>query len=221
MPDQLHVASAPVRDAPPGPPREYSFSGNRVLGDARVQDGNRVRDGGRRGAPPPRPPMASRLPVPGSEPAPPRPAVVTAAAGLWFLAVVAGLVALIVSAVDLAALRTGLLAEARVDDRDASEQELVNGVVLTMATVALVCSVLLLLALLGLRLIDRRRPGAVGTLVATAVLTLLVVGIAQDMVAGGATELDRLSFLAQAALVLPATGVLLVPRARAWLHGED
>jgi hypothetical protein len=176
---------------------------------------NRVRDA----LPPPRPPVTSRLPMPGSVGPPPRPGAMTAAVRLWALVVVAGLVALIVSAIDIQALRAGLLADARIDDRDAAERLLTDGVVVTMTTVALVCDALLLLAVWGLRLAGRRSHAAVRLLVPTAVLTLVVVLIAQSMVAGGATELDRMAFLVQGGLVLPATVALLSRSSRTWLRG--
>lgn len=159
--------------------------------------------------------------MPGTLAPPPRPHVMTAVIGLWSLVIVAGLVALLTSAIDVEALRTGLLSEAQNDDRDATAQELVNGVVVTMTAVALLCDALLLFALWGVRLLCRRRPAAVRVLVATTVLTLLVVAIAQGMVAGGATEVDRRAFLVQLALLLPAVGLLLSRRSRAWLHGAD
>jgi hypothetical protein len=165
--------------------------------------------------------VASRLPLPGSLAPPPRPHVMTAVIALWSLVIVAGLVALLTSAIDAEALRTGLLSEAHLDDRDATAQELNNGVVVTMTTVALLCDAVLLLALWGVRMVWRRRPGAVRVLLVTTVLTLLVVGIAQGMVAGGDTEVDRRAFLVQLALLLPALGLLLSRRSRAWLHGAD
>ena len=159
--------------------------------------------------------------MPGTLAPPPRPHVMTAVIGLWSLVIVAGLVALLTSAIDVEALRTSLISEAHLDDRDATEQELVNGVVVTMTTVALLCDAVLLLALWGVRMVWRRRPGAVRVLVITTVLTLLVVGIAQGMVAGGATDVDRRAFLVQLALLLPAVALLLSRRSRAWLHGAD
>jgi hypothetical protein len=169
--------------------------------------------------PPPRPPVTSRLPMPGSVGPPPRPGAMTAAVRLWALFVVAGLVALIVSAIDIQALRAGLLADARIDDRNAAERLLTDSVVVTMTTVALICDALLLLAVWGLWLVGRRSYAAVRLLVPTAVLTLVVVLVAQSMVAGGATELDRMAFLVQGGLVLPATVALLTRSSRAWLGG--
>ena len=194
MPDQVIAPAAPV----------HTFSGN-VVRDT---------------APPPRPPVESRLPLPGSVSAPPRPRALTAAVRLWALVLVAGLVALVVSAIDLQALRHGLLVDARIDDRSASDYLLVNSVVVLMSTVALVCDALLLLTVWGLRLAGRRRHGAIQVLVATALLTLLAVAVAQGLVAGGATDLDRTAFLVQAALILPATAALLAPSSRAWLRAD-
>lgn len=179
--------------------------------------GNSVRDAG----PPPRPPVASRLPVPGSVGPPPRPFMLTVAVRLWALVLVAGLVALIVSAVDLEALRHDLLVDARIDDRDAAEHLLRDSVIVLMTTIALVCDALLLLAVWGLRLVSRRSRGAVLVLVSTAVLALAAVAVAQSLVAGGATELDRMAFLVQGGLVLLATGALLTRRSRAWLRADD
>jgi hypothetical protein len=187
-----------------------------TIAPAYTFSGNRVRDV----VPPPRPPVESRLPMPGSVGPPPRPAALTLAVRLWALVVVAGLVALIVSALDLAALRHELLVAARIDDRDAAEHLLADGVVVLMTTVALTCDAALLLTVWGLRLAGRRRYGAVGVMVPTALLTLVAVGVAQALVAGGATGLDRAAFLVQAGLVLPATAALLARSSRAWLRAD-
>jgi hypothetical protein len=209
VPDQLYAPAASARDGQADAVREYRVHGNRV------QD-----TGSRPVLPPPRPPVASRLPTPGSVAPPPRPWILTVALGLWVLFVVAGLVALITSAIDLEDLRRGLLSEAHVDDRDATEQELANGVVVTLATIALLCDAALLLAVWGLRLAARRSTATARVLVVAAVLALPAVGIAQGMVGGGATDLDRQAFLVQAALVLPAMAALLARPSRAWLRRE-
>ena len=195
MPDQL---IAPTRPA-------FEFSGNRV----------------RDVAPPPRPPVASRLPVPGSVAPPPRPTLLTVAVRLWALALVAGLVALTVSAIDLEALQHGLLVEARIDDRDAADHLLSDSVILLMTTIALACDALLLLAVWGLRLVGRRSYGAVRVLVPTAALALIAAAVAQAFVAGGATEIDRMAFVVQAGLIVLATAALLTRSSRAWLRADD
>jgi hypothetical protein len=195
VPDQVIAPAAPV----------HTFSGNFV----------------RDAAPPPRPPVESRLPLPGSVAAPPRPVALTAAVRLWALVLVAGLVALVVSAIDLQALQHELLVDARIDDRAAAEPLLLNSVVVLMSGVALVCDALLLLTVWGLRLAARRSHGAIHVLVATALLTLLAVAVAQGLVAGGATDLDRTAFLVQAGLILPATVALLAPSSRAWLRADS
>ena len=195
MPDQLTAPTAPV----------YTFTGNRV----------------RDVVPPPRPPVASRLPTPGSVGPPPRPALLTVAVRLWALVIVAGLVALIVSAIDLEALRHGLLVDARIDDRTAADHLLSDGVVVLMTTIALACDALLLLAVWGLRLISRRSDLAVRVLVPTAALSLVAAAIAQAFVAGGATEVDRMAFVVQAGLLVLATAALLTRSSRAWLRADD
>jgi hypothetical protein len=177
--------------------------------------GNRVRDT----APPPRPPVASRLPVPGTSIGPPpRPVALTAAVRLWALVLVAGLVALILSAIDLEALRHDLLVDARIDDRTAEDRLLSQSVLVLMTTMALACDAVLLLVVWGLQLIGRRSYGALRVLVPTAVLALVAVAVAQGLVAGGATQLDRTAFLVQAGLIVLATGALLSRSSRAWLR---
>ena len=195
MPDQLIAPTAPV----------YAFTGNRV------------RDVG----PPPRPPVACRLPTPGSVGPPPRPALLTVAVRLWALVIVAGLVALIVSAIDLEALRHDLLVDARIDDRTAADHLLADGVVVLMTSIALACDALLLLAVWGLRLIGRRSYGAVRVLVPTAALSLVAAAVAQAFVAGGATQVDRWAFVVQAGLLVLATAALLTRSSRAWLRADD
>lgn len=195
MPDQLTAPTAPV----------YAFTGNRV----------------RDVAPPPRPPVASRLPTPGSVGPPPRPALLTVAVRLWALVIVAGLVALIASAIDLEALRHDLLVDARIDDRTAADHLLSDGVVVLMTSIALACDALLLLAVWGLRLISRRSYGAVRVLVPTAALSLVAAAVAQAFVAGGATEVDRMAFVVQAGLLVLATAALLTRSSRAWLRADD
>jgi hypothetical protein len=195
LPDQLTAPTAPV----------YAFTGNRV----------------RDVVPPPRPPVASRLPTPGSVGPPPRPALLTVAVRLWALVIVAGLVALIVSAIDLEALRHDLLVDARIDDRTAADHLLSDGVVVLMTTIALACDALLLLAVWGLRLISRRSDLAVRVLVPTAALSLVAAAIAQAFVAGGATEVDRMAFVVQAGLLVLATAALLSRSSRAWLRADD
>lgn len=177
--------------------------------------GNSVRDA----IPPPRPPVESRLPMPGSVGQPPRPLALTAAVRLWALVLVFGLVALVVSAIDLERLQHELIVAARIDDREAAEHVLADTAVILIATVALVCDALLLLVVWGLRLIGRRRYGAVRVLVPTAFVTLAVLAVAQGIVAGGATAVDRQAFLVQAGLLLPATALLLTRSSRAWLRG--
>jgi hypothetical protein len=196
VPDQLIVPTAPT----------YTFSGNRV----------------RDSAPPPRPPVASRLPVPGTTSGPsPRPAALTAAVRLWALVLLAGLVALILSAIDIEGLRHDLLVDARIDDRTAEDSLLFQSVLVLLTTMALVCDALLLLIVWGLRLIGRRSHGALLVLVPTALLALVAVAIAQGLVAGGATQLDRAAFLVQAGLLVLATGALLSRSSRAWLRARS
>jgi hypothetical protein len=186
------------------PTKAYSFTGNSV-----------------RVAPPPRPPVASRLPVPGSVGPPLRPAALTVAVRLWALVLVAGIVALVVSAIDLEALRHDLLVEARIDDRSAADHLLSDGVIVLMTSAALACDALLLLAIWGLRLISRRSHLAVRVLVATAGLALIACAVAQAFVAGGATQVDRMAFVVQAGLLVLATAALLTRSSRAWLRADD
>jgi hypothetical protein len=186
------------------PTKAYTFTGNGV----------------RDVVPPPRPPVTSRLPLPGSVGPPPRPLLLTVAVRLWALVLVAGIVALIVSAVDLESLRHDLLVQARIDDRAAAEHLLVDSVIVLMTSVALTCDALLLLAVWGLRLISRRSYLAVRVLVVTAVLALIACAVAQAFVAGGATQVDRMAFVVQAGLVVLATAALLTRSSRAWLRAD-
>jgi hypothetical protein len=147
--------------------------------------------------------------------------MLTVAVRLWALVLVAGLVALVVSAIDLEALRHDLLVDARIDDRDAADHLLLDSVIVLMTTTALICDALLLLAVWGLRLVGLRSYGAVRVLVPTALLALGAVAVAQGFVAGGATEVDRLAFLVQGGLLVLATAALLTRSSRAWLRADD
>jgi hypothetical protein len=147
--------------------------------------------------------------------------MLTVAISLWALVLVTGLVALIVSAIDLEALRHDLLVDARIDDREAAEALLHDSVIVLITAVALTCDALLLLAIWGLRLVSQRSYAAVRVLVPTAALALVAAAVAQSFVAGGGTELDRMAFLVQGALILLATGALLTRSSRAWLRAED
>jgi hypothetical protein len=114
--------------------------------------------------------------------------------------------------------RHDLLVDARIDDRTAEDRLLSQSVLVLMTTMALACDAVLLLVVWGLQLIGRRSYGALRVLVPTGVLALVAVAIAQGLVAGGATRLDRTAFLVQAGLIVLATGALLSRSSRAWLR---
>jgi uncharacterized membrane protein len=138
---------------------------------------------------------------------------------LWALSLVAGVVAVAVAVLDRTGLREGLASAARTEDPEVIEPMIQNGVTLVMAGVALLCAGLLFATFCCLRLVVRRSSAARWVLLGTAAITLFAVDLAQGMVGNGATTLDRLAFLTQGGLIVPAALALLAPSSRAWLRG--
>jgi hypothetical protein len=169
--------------------------------------------------PPPRPRLTSTLAPPVGTPEPPRPRAAVVSAVLWSAAAIAGGLGVLAALADGAALRATLEAAAGEADPAASAELVDDGVDTTILLV--VCSLTLLVALtvLGTALLLRRRRWSRGLLLATGLLTLAAVGIAQSVVAGG-VDLDRIGLLVQLGLVVAALVTLASRSVRGWLRGD-
>ena len=170
-------------------------------------------------APPPRPRVTSDLPLPGTQPHGPRtPWQVRAGGVLWTFAVGAGVVALATSAVDSTGLREDLYLSARAAAPTRAAQVLHDGVDVTITSAAVFTGVALLGVLLGTVALYRRRRSARWLLPVAGVLAVAAAVLDQNLVDGGATNLDRLSFLVFGACVL--AGLVLLPTrgSRTWLR---
>src|SRR4051812_3460167 len=146
--------------------------------------------------PPPRPRVTSDLPMPGAKVQPRTPRAVRAGTVLWTLGLGAGLIAVAASAIDVSGLRSDLYLSARDADPERPSQVLHDSVNVTIVGAAVFTGVVLLALLVGTVLLHRRRPAAGWLLPVAGVLTLGAVVLDQGLVDGGATNLDRLSFLA-------------------------
>jgi hypothetical protein len=169
-------------------------------------------------APPPRPQLTSDVVPPwlrSEEDS--RPWAVPAAACLVFGAVAAGLAAMAAMAADGTGLRDRLTAAATKGDASASEDLVRSGVRTTLLLLFGTQTVLAVLLLIGAALFLRRLQWARWALFGTAVVTLAVAALAQDVVSGG-RELDRLAFVVEGGLLVLAGVLLFSRRVGAWLR---
>jgi hypothetical protein len=169
-------------------------------------------------APPPRPRVTSDLPLPGVHAKPRTPTPVRAGLVLWTLAVAAGLVGVATSAIDSTSLRKDLYLSAQAAAPKRAAAVLHDSVNVTIAGAAAFTGVVLLLVLIGTVLLQRRRRAARWLLALGGLLALAAAGLDQGLVNGGATDVDRFSFLAFGALVLAGLVLLPLGGSRAWLR---
>jgi hypothetical protein len=140
-----------------------------------------------------------------------------AIAAVVVAAVAAGLAAMLAMAADGSALRDRLTAAATKGDPSASAELVRSGVRTTLLLVFGTQSVLAVLLLIGVALLLRRLRWARWTLFGTALVTLAVAALAQDVVAGG-RDLDRLAFVVEGGLIVVTVALLLSRRIGTWLH---
>jgi hypothetical protein len=170
-------------------------------------------------APPPRPRVTSDLPLPGTQaPKPRTPWAIRAGGVLWIFAVGAGVVAVVTSAIDSTGLRDDLYLSARAAAPKRTAEVLHDGVNVTIAGAAILTGVALLGVLIGTVALHRRRRAARWLLPVAGVLAIAAAVLDQNLVDGGATNLDRLSFLAFGACVLAGLVLLPLRSSRAWLR---
>ncbi len=169
--------------------------------------------------PPPRPRVTTLLAPPGRSAPPPRPWALRIAAASSLLAAAAGIVGVLAALADGDALREKLTAEATEADPELAADAIADGV--TAATTLVLGSVafLSLLLVVWTAVVLRRRPWARWLLLVTGALTLVADDIAQSVVAGG-SEVDRIAFVVQAALLVPALVSLFWRSTGRWLHSR-
>jgi hypothetical protein len=168
--------------------------------------------------PPPRPQLTSDVVPPwlrsGQDA---RPRLLPAIAAVVDAAVTAELAAMLAMAADVSPLRERLTATATKGDPSASAELVRSGVRTTLLLVFGTQSVLAALLLIGVALFLRRLRWARWALFGTALVTLAVVALAQDVVAGG-RDLDRLAFLVEGGLLVLTLALLLSRRIGTWLR---
>jgi len=170
-------------------------------------------------APPPRPRVTSDLPLPGTHTAQPRtPWPMRAGVLLWTVAVGAGVVAVVTSTIDSTGLREDLYLSARAAAPKRTAEVLHDSVNVTIAAAAVFTGVALLGVLVGTVALHRRRRAARWLLPVAGVLAVAAAVLDQNLVDGGATNLDRLSFLAFGACALAGLVLLPLRGSRAWLR---
>ena len=168
---------------------------------------------------PPRPRVTSDLPLPGTRTAEPRtPWPIRAGVALWTSAVGAGVVAVATSAIDSTGLRDDLYLSARAAAPHRTAQVLHDSVNVTVVGAAILTGVALLGVLIGTVTLHHRRRAARWLVPITGVLAVGAAVLDQNLVDGGATNLDRLSFLLFGACVLAGLVLLPLRRSRAWLR---
>jgi hypothetical protein len=172
-----------------------------------------------RRAPPPRPGLTSELAPPVRTPEPPRPRAAAISAVLWFAACAAGGFGLLAAMMDGAALRAKLEAAAAEADPTASAQRVDSGVDTTILLVLGVVALLVVVTLVGAALLLRKPRWSRWLLLVTGLMTLAAGAVAQSVVTGG-VDLDRIGFLVQVGLVVPALVTLFLRSTRAWLRGR-
>ena len=158
--------------------------------------------------PPPRPGVGTRLPPPERATDPRRPWALRLSVLGWVLAAAAGGAGVAAALADGDALRRKLTAEATEADPELSADAVSDGVSATTALVLGSVALLSVLLLVWTAVLLRRRRWARWVLLGTGVLVLVADDVAQSVVSGG-SDLDRIAFFVQAALVaLAAVGLL-------------
>jgi hypothetical protein len=174
---------------------------------------------------PARPQMSDTTPPPLHPVVRPRPATVTASAGLWGAGLLAGVVAGVLTATTgLAASRTRLAGLVRQEDPSLAADR-VQAVVTTALYASLGVTVLFLgLELALLRVTVRGRGWARAALTLVALAHLGVVVVLQDVVAGGADSVGSavtMLLALQCLLWLAGLCCLFLPRSNAWFRGQQ
>jgi hypothetical protein len=172
-----------------------------------------------RRTPPPRPGLTSDLAPPVRTPEPPRPGAAVVSAVLWFATCAAGGFGVLAAMADGTALRAKLEAAATEADPTASAQLVDDGVDTTVLLVLGTVALLVVVTLAGAALLLREGRWSHPLLLGTGLLTLVAGGVAQSVVAGG-VDLDRIGFLVQLGLAVPALVTLFLRSNRAWLGGR-
>jgi hypothetical protein len=168
--------------------------------------------------PPPRPATTSDIAPPLGRTAPARPATVRATVALWCAGCLAALTGVAAALLDLAPLRDRLTATASADDPTAPAGVVAEGVRATIAVVTGGVTLVVLLSLVWVVLLLRRRAWARWALLLTALPALLVLDVAQSLVAGDA-DVDRLALLTAGGLFVLALLPLLTGTSQAFFRG--
>jgi hypothetical protein len=168
-------------------------------------------------APPPCPQSPGPLAPTARPSAPSRPRAAVVSGSIWIAACLAGAFGLLTAVADLAGLEARLAATAAASDPGASAGLIDDGVRVTVLLVLGGAALLVVACAVWTVFLALRRPWARWALVVTGLLTVVAADVAQDLVTGG-SDLDRIAFLAQAALALLALGTLFLPSLRAWLR---
>jgi hypothetical protein len=176
-------------------------------------------------APPPRPPVASDLAVPGAgvhlrSAPPPRPRALRLSVVLWLGACLAGLAGVGAALADGDALRDRLTDTARAVDPAATTEAVTDAVGTSILLVVGAVVVLALVTTVSTVLVHQRRVWARWVLLGTGLLTLFVADVAQSSVAGG-NDLDRILLLTQAGLIVVAVVLLFTRSSGRWIRGRD
>lgn len=206
------LPDAPGSTRPAGPPGHEILTTVRPAGVRRAElDAAQAR----RRTPPPRPAVAAD-PVSGAQAvAPSRPLAVRASAALFLAASAAGLFAIVAAMVDGDALWNTLTVIATESNPTASAASISESVRVTILLVLGTAAGLALVTLLATFLLLRRRAWSRWLLLGGGVLSLLVADLGQSLVAGS-RDWDRLGFVVQATLIVPALVLLLFRSSRRW-----
>ncbi|MGY2127786.1 hypothetical protein [Blastococcus sp. SYSU DS0617] len=164
--------------------------------------------------------MTSQLTPPGRSAPPPRPWSLRLSATSSFLAAAAGGVGVLAALADGDALREKLTAEATEADPGLAADTIADGVTATTWLVLGSVAFLSLGLVVWTAVVLRRRAWARWLLLVTGVLVLVADDIAQSVVAGG-SDVDRIAFVAQAALVVVALVALFWRSTGRWLRARD
>ncbi|MGY1663656.1 hypothetical protein ACI78Q_20700 [Geodermatophilus sp. SYSU D00705] len=168
--------------------------------------------------PPPRPATTSDIAPPLGRATTSRPATVRATVALWCAGCLAALTGVATALLDSAALRDRLTATATADDPTASAAVVADGVRATIAVVTGGVTFVVLVSLVWVVLLTRGRAWARWALLLTALPALLVLDVAQSLVAGDA-EVDRMALLAAGGLFVLALLPLATRSSRAFFRG--
>ncbi|MGY1822559.1 hypothetical protein [Geodermatophilus sp. SYSU D00079] len=197
-----------ARSRPTAPPEVHLPAPRRV-----VMTGNVAQQ-----LPPPRPATTSDIAPPLGRTPLPRPATVRATAALVGAGCLAALTGVGAALLDHAALRDRLTATATADDPTAPAAVVAEGVRATIAVVTGGVTLVVLLSLVWVVLLLRRRAWARWALLLTALPALVVLDVAQSLVAGDA-DVDRVALLVAGGLLLLALLPLLTRSSRAFFRG--